>query len=104
MGLKPGNILLDSDGHIVLIDFALSTKLNKESGGRSVKQCGSMVKYVAPGAVDIDNNIGYGASADYWSLGMILHELLTGNIPIVNDELKVTIEPGLDNFPAGLIR
>ena len=46
--IKLENILLDSDGHIVITDFGLSKELTAESNGRSYSFCGT-IEYMAPG-------------------------------------------------------
>ena len=77
--LKLENILLDSEGHVVLTDFGLSRKFNHwESDQRTYSYCGT-VEYMAPEVVD--KGRGYDFVADWWSLGVLCYELLTGTSP-----------------------
>lgn len=81
--IKLENILLDSDGHIVVTDFGLSKELTKESNGRSYSFCGTM-EYMAPEVVRGGNN-GHDVSVDWWSVGVLCYELLTGASPFTID-------------------
>lgn len=74
--LKPENILLDEDGHLALTDFGLA-KENMEPDGRTRTFCGT-VEYMAP---EMIQGQGYGRSADFWSLGVLVYDMLTGNPP-----------------------
>jgi len=83
--LKPENILLCNDGHICLTDFGLAKDFGTDWGGqdgnddqeRARTICGTQ-EYMAPEMVA---NKGYGKAADYWSLGCIAYEMLSGDPP-----------------------
>ena len=81
--LKPKNILVDSEGHIKLIDFGLS-KLNWEAKD-SRKVVWGTPHYVAP---EILLGKEHTTSMDFWSLGVVLYEMLHGYYPFVNGSLK----------------
>ncbi|KAG2211933.1 hypothetical protein INT47_004620 [Mucor saturninus] len=78
--LKPENILLTADGHLVLTDFGLSKQFYD---GLSLEEqradtfCGT-AEYLAP---EILNGQPYSYEVDYWSMGTILFEMLTGITP-----------------------
>ncbi|OHS96085.1 AGC family protein kinase [Tritrichomonas foetus] len=73
--LKPENILLTEDGHIKLIDFNLSKELNGEESTSTF--CGT-VEYLAP---EIVNKEKYGKAVDWWSLGVMIFEMVFNRTP-----------------------
>ncbi|XP_039625304.1 ribosomal protein S6 kinase alpha-4 [Polypterus senegalus] len=76
--IKLENILLDSEGHIVLTDFGLSKEFLGEESERTYSFCGT-IEYMAPEI--IRGKSGHGKSVDWWSLGILMFELLTGASP-----------------------
>lgn len=85
--LKPENILLDMAGHIKLTDFGLC----KESIFHSDMThtfCGT-IEYMAP---EILTRHGHGKPVDWWSLGTLMYDMLTGAPPFCSDSRKKTID------------
>uniref|UniRef100_A0A3Q2DJ22 non-specific serine/threonine protein kinase n=1 Tax=Cyprinodon variegatus TaxID=28743 RepID=A0A3Q2DJ22_CYPVA len=79
--LKLENILLDSNGHIVLTDFGLSKEFDQVERAFSV--CGT-IEYMAPEIVE-GGDSGHDKAVDWWSLGVLMYELLTGGSPFTVD-------------------
>uniref|UniRef100_A0A3Q3ERH1 Ribosomal protein S6 kinase n=1 Tax=Labrus bergylta TaxID=56723 RepID=A0A3Q3ERH1_9LABR len=79
--LKLENILLDSSGHIVLTDFGLSKEFDEVERAFSV--CGT-IEYMAPEIVE-GGESGHDKAVDWWSLGVLMYELLTGGSPFTVD-------------------
>lgn len=78
--IKLENILLDSQGHIVLTDFGLSKEfLPHEKNQRTYSFCGT-IEYMAPEVVSGDKT-GHDLAVDWWSVGVLTYELLTGASP-----------------------
>ncbi|RKP07123.1 kinase-like domain-containing protein [Thamnocephalis sphaerospora] len=73
--LKPDNVLLDADGHAHLTDFNIAVQYTDAKPLTAV--AGSMA-YMAP---EVLRKKGYFASVDWWSLGVVMYELLFGKRP-----------------------
>ena len=71
--LKPENILFQMDGHISVADFGFAKQhVTGDAGTRTF--CGT-VHYMAP---EIVTKTGHGKPADWWAVGVLIFEMLTG--------------------------
>uniref|UniRef100_A0A1I7XH79 non-specific serine/threonine protein kinase n=1 Tax=Heterorhabditis bacteriophora TaxID=37862 RepID=A0A1I7XH79_HETBA len=84
--LKPENILLDADGHIKVTDFGLS-KESIDNEKKTYSFCGT-IEYMAP---EVINRRGHSTAADFWSLGVLMFEMLTGHLPFQGHDRKDTM-------------
>ncbi|CAD8100127.1 unnamed protein product [Paramecium sonneborni] len=111
--LKPDNILLQADGHIKLSDFGLckyvessGTRLDErisvhkpeDKGANTTTFKRNRIKaystvgtpdYIAP---EVFKKSGYNETADWWSLGAILFEMLVGYPPFFSDDPSSTCQ------------
>lgn len=119
--LKPDNVLIGKDGHLKLSDFGLSkmnegelfplsadysTKLDDSNQLNSYREVSNKYKnnrknriraystvgtpdYIAP---EVFGNKGYGQEVDWWSIGVILFEMLVGYAPFCSDTPSETCQ------------
>jgi serine/threonine protein kinase len=83
--LKPENCLLDGEGHLLLTDFGLS-KVSLDEDNPCNSFLGT-VEYMAP---EVIQGFEYGTAVDWWSLGALGFDLLTGSPPFSgNNNAKI---------------
>ncbi|KIP05161.1 hypothetical protein PHLGIDRAFT_31013 [Phlebiopsis gigantea 11061_1 CR5-6] len=90
--LKPENILLDYTGHIALCDFGLC-KLNMKDSDTTNTFCGTP-EYLAP---EILFGQGYNKTIDWWTLGVLLYEMLSGLPPFYDENTEQMYQKILHN-------
>ncbi len=86
--MKPENVLLDRYGNVRLTDFGLSKEgvLDHSSGANSF--CGTP-EYIAP---EVLLRQGHGRAVDWWSLGALLYEMITGLPPFYSRNRETMFE------------
>ncbi|KAF2268097.1 kinase-like protein [Lojkania enalia] len=82
--LKPENCLLDAEGHLLLTDFGLSKVAVEGAPCRSFL---GTIEYMAP---EVVQGAEYGMAVDWWSLGALGFDLMTGSPPFIgNNNAKI---------------
>ncbi|MBN3308346.1 KS6B1 kinase, partial [Amia calva] len=85
--LKPENIMLNNQGHVKLTDFGLC-KESIHDGTVTHTFCGT-IEYMAP---EILMRSGHNRAVDWWSLGALMYDMLTGAPPFTGENRKKTID------------
>lgn len=117
--VKPENCMMADDGHVRLVDFGLSKQdVSSPLGARTVV---GTPNYVAPEVLTAETpgfDEGYGKAADWWSLGVMIFEMLSGRAPfydrnrrkmfwnILHKELRIpaNLSPQAQGLIRGLLR
>jgi serine/threonine protein kinase len=79
--LKPGNVLVDAAGFPKVIDFGVAHACADDGFSSSLTQSGQLVGTLQYSAPELLGGAEADARSDVWSLGMILHELVTDRLP-----------------------
>lgn len=96
--LKPENILIGSDGHLKLTDFGLSKEgINLET--KTETFCGT-AEYLAP---EIVSKGGNNKEVDWWTLGILIYEMISGKPPFRSNNLKRLFDMILTVFLKSLL-
>ncbi len=99
--IKPENILMSVDGSVKIADFGLSRILGNENQQHSLTATHQVMgtpRYMAPEQLEGMHNVDH--RADIYSLGVVIYEMLTGELPIGRFAVpssKVEIDVRLDD-------
>ncbi len=89
--IKPSNILVTKQGRVVLLDFGLVMAVGTEGEDEHLTGMGwaGTAAYMAPEAA---SGGGIGPASDWYSVGVILYEVLTGRLPFEGKTLEIIIK------------
>jgi tRNA A-37 threonylcarbamoyl transferase component Bud32 len=100
--IKPENILIDKKGRLKIADFGLAKLLRREAMDVSLTVSGTSlgtVRYMAPEQMEKPETVDH--RADIYSLGVVLYEMLTGEVPMgrfAPPSEKVQVDVKLDEI------
>merc|ERR1712078_89516 len=78
--MHASNIILESSGYAKLTDFGFAKIV--EPGARTYTLCGTP-EYIAP---EVLLNKGHGKPVDWWTLGILIYEMIVGQPPFCDEE------------------
>lgn len=81
--LKPENVLLGRDGHVVVTDFGLA-KEGLDGEKRTETRAGTP-EYLAPEVIKGEK---YTKSVDWWAVGILVYEMITGAPPFYDGDIQ----------------
>ncbi|KAF0697027.1 Aste57867_12255 [Aphanomyces stellatus] len=90
--LKPENLMIDGQGYLKMVDFGFAKHIPFYKGSllceKSFTLCGTP-EYLAP---ELVLNKGHDKAVDYWALGCLIYELLSGRTPFQHQEQQRIFE------------
>lgn len=94
--LKPANIIIDQKGVPIVLDFGLAKLIDYSSITQTGERVGTFY-YMSPEQVTDSKNIDY--RSDYFSIGVIFYQLLTGVLPYDAANLPALIDQIKNQYP-----
>jgi len=82
--LKAENLILNDDGYILMTDFGISKQGLNSKDSKAMTFCGTP-EYLAP---EILQGNGYTKAVDWWALGILIFEMLSGNPPFYSQNIQ----------------
>uniref|UniRef100_A0A670J8Y9 non-specific serine/threonine protein kinase n=1 Tax=Podarcis muralis TaxID=64176 RepID=A0A670J8Y9_PODMU len=82
--LKSNNIFLHEDLTVKIGDFGLATVKSRWSGSHQFEQLSGSILWMAPEVIRMQDKNPYSFQSDVYAFGIVLYELMTGQLPYSN--------------------
>ncbi len=95
--LKPSNVMVTREGRVVILDFGIISEIGDSDHGmtRDGQILGTPI-YMPP---ERASGARGGPAADYYAVGVIVYECLTGQLPFAGPAMSVLLDKQLDTTP-----
>ncbi len=93
--IKPANIMITSDGTVKILDFGIAKVVGQTEVTRTASIVGTAA-YISPEQVKLE---AVGTGTDIWAAGVLLYEMLTGELPFKGENIQAMIYSVLSRSP-----
>jgi hypothetical protein len=94
--VKPSNVLVERSGRVVILDFGLVTEVHELGRSMSDLDVVGTPAYMAP---EQAASRAVGPAADWYAVGVLLHEAMTGELPFTGAPLEILMRKQRDEPP-----
>ena len=91
--IKPSNVLVTTEGRVVLLDFGLVAEITRDDDGRLPRMIQGTPHYMAPEQVACS---ALTAASDWYAVGVMLYEVLTGRLPFNDKSVKAMLRKRIE--------
>ena len=101
--LKPSNILVDAEGQVKLLDFGIAKLLGENEGAAPLTEMAGAAMTPLYAAPEQLRGATISTLTDVYSLGVVLHELLTGALPYRGAGVRASLVEILERLGRGAL-
>ncbi len=87
--LKPSNVIVTEEGRAVVLDLGLVSEVSRAQASSGERALEGTIDYMSP---EQAARMPLGPPSDWYQVGVILYECLTGRLPFLGDDLDVLMD------------